>query len=81
MDREYTVLLWWDDASEMWIAEVPGVPGVGAQGLTRDEAIQNAGDGLESILAYLRDEGSEIPDARSYEIARVRVPAPEMVAH
>jgi predicted RNase H-like HicB family nuclease len=51
----------YQDEDDMWIAEVPSLPGCGSEGETREEAMANV---QEAILAWLESaiaHNEEIP--------------------
>ena len=44
-----------------WVAEVPSLPGVVSQGATREEAIVNVRDAIESWTEAMEARGEPIP--------------------
>lgn len=42
MNPKYEIILYWSEADESFVAEVPELPGCMADGATYQEAIQNA---------------------------------------
>lgn len=71
--RNYTILIHRDTDSDVYLVDVPDLPGVVTEGLTQAEAIANASEAIRSHLAFLRHEGETIPepsyDARSVTVA------------
>jgi predicted RNase H-like HicB family nuclease len=45
-----------------WVAECPSLPGCVSQGHTRDEAIENIKEAIDSYIAALRDDGLPVPE-------------------
>ncbi|MCA8993474.1 MAG: type II toxin-antitoxin system HicB family antitoxin [Planctomycetaceae bacterium] len=56
------VLVYRDPESDAWIAEVPSLPGCFSDGLTKEEAIQNASDAIECWIAGANAAGMTIPE-------------------
>jgi predicted RNase H-like HicB family nuclease len=71
--RSYTILIHRDTDSDMYLIDVPDLPGVVAEGTTEAEAVANASEAIRSHLAFLQREGESIPgptyDARSVAVA------------
>lgn len=49
---------------EMWVAEVPSLPGCVSQGATREEAIVNIREAIELHIEALREHRQSIPPER-----------------
>jgi antitoxin HicB len=71
--RSYTILIHRDVDSDMYLVDVPDLPGVVTEGGSEAEAIANASEAIRSHLAFLQREGEAIPeplyDARSVAVA------------
>ena len=71
--RSYTILIHRDAVSDMYLVDVPDLPGVVTEGTTEAEAVANASEAIRSHLALLQREGEAIPepvyDARSVAVA------------
>ena len=52
----YEIILYWSDADQAFIAEVPELPGCAADGATYSEALKN----VESIMAEWIDTAREL---------------------
>jgi antitoxin HicB len=59
-DLEYIVIVHADEESGFW-TEVPSLPGVGSQGETLDEAVQNTKEAMALMIEYLREKGEPVP--------------------
>ena len=59
------------DEEGVFVAEVPSLPGCITQGLTRQEALQNAGEAIALYLESLEAHGEPIPPAITEEIIEV----------
>ena len=62
-EREYTIIAHQDEDGGYW-TEVPALPGVGSQGDTLDEAIENTKEAIALMLEYLAEKGQPIPEPK-----------------
>jgi len=66
------VLVYPDMEDGGWVCEVPSLPGCVAHGGTKDEALQDARDAIQTWIEAAQSLGREIPaDALSAEICLV----------
>jgi len=71
---KYTAILYPDpETPGVWIAEFPAVPQAHSFGYSPEEALKNAQEALELVLAYLKEEGRPFP--QDVEAVEVRVDA------
>jgi predicted RNase H-like HicB family nuclease len=54
-----------------WMAEVPSLPGCHTQGETKEEAMENIKEAIESYIASLEEDGEPIPDDVDVELVTV----------
>ena len=59
-DLEYVVIVHADRESG-FSTEVPSLPGVGSQGETMDEAVENTKEAMALMIEYLREKGEPVP--------------------
>jgi len=57
----YEVVIYWSGEDEVFIADVPELPGCMAHGDTRNEALASAEEAIELWLEVARKRGREIP--------------------
>jgi predicted RNase H-like HicB family nuclease len=60
----YSLLITWDPDDRIFVVTVPELPGCRTHGRTREEAIRQAEDAIESWLEAARAEGAPIPMPR-----------------
>ena len=72
-EREYTIIAHQDEDGGYW-TEVPALPGVGSQGDTLEEAIENTKEAIALMLEYLAANGQPIPEPKEV-IVKVTVAA------
>ena len=61
---EYELRIYWDDQDQIFVAEVPELPGCAAHGESRAEAMLNAEVALANWLKAAREIGHSIPKPR-----------------
>ena len=59
--KKYELIIFWSNADEAFIAEVPELPGCSAHGSTQEDALQNAKEAIELWLETAREFGDPIP--------------------
>lgn len=64
MKLRYEIILYWSEEDEVFIAEVPELPGCAADGETYQEALQNVEIIMEEWIETAKDLGGEIPEPR-----------------
>ena len=61
---KYEVILYWSDADQSFVAEVPELAGCAADGASRHEALANVEVVIEEWIATARELGREIPQPK-----------------
>lgn len=56
------VILYPDSEDGGWVAEVPSLPGCVSQGETKEEAIRNVRDAIDSWISAAEQIGRPVPD-------------------
>lgn len=62
----YSMTLEWDPDDKIYVVTVPELPGCRTHGETREIAIQNGQDAIESWLDAARASNQEIPRPREF---------------
>ena len=60
----YPIILFWSEADNAFIAEVPDLPGCMADGATQSEALQNVGVIIQEWIETAQELGHPIPAPR-----------------
>lgn len=60
----YELLIYWSQADDCFVVEVPGLPGCMADGPTCGEAVANAEGVIREWIATARELGRPIPEPR-----------------
>jgi predicted RNase H-like HicB family nuclease len=61
---KYEVIIYWSEADQAFLAEVPELPGCMADGATAAEALQNADVVAREWVEVAQDLGRPIPEPR-----------------
>jgi len=64
MSSKYEIIIYWSQADESFIAEVPELPGCAADGKTHKEALANVEVIIQEWLDTAKDLGRPIPVPR-----------------
>ena len=60
----YEMIIYWSDADEAFIAEVPELPGCAADGKTYEEAVANARIIIDEWIDTAEELGRPVPSPR-----------------
>lgn len=63
-ESKYEIILFWDKADDIFVAEVPELSGCMAHGQTRAEALQNAEDAIALWIETAKSDGIQIPEPK-----------------
>ena len=63
-ESRYELIIFWDEADEIFVVDVPELPGCMAHGRTKREAIANAEAAIELWIETAKEDGLEIPEPR-----------------
>jgi predicted RNase H-like HicB family nuclease len=61
---KYEIIIYWSDADQAFIAEVPELPGCAADGATYEEAVSNARGIINEWIETAEEFGRAIPRPR-----------------
>ncbi|MBU1666356.1 MAG: type II toxin-antitoxin system HicB family antitoxin [Gammaproteobacteria bacterium] len=63
MDR-YEIILYWSSVDEVFVAEVPELPGCMAHGDTQESTLANIKEAMQLWLETAREFGDPIPEPK-----------------
>jgi predicted RNase H-like HicB family nuclease len=63
-EPRYEIILFWSDEDQAYVAEVPELPGCAADGITYEEALNNAQTVIQEWIETARELGRPIPEPR-----------------
>ncbi len=61
---KYELIIYWSDADQAFVVEVPELPGCMADGVSYVEAVTNAQRVIEEWIATAKELGRPIPEPR-----------------
>jgi predicted RNase H-like HicB family nuclease len=64
MKIKYELIIYWSEVDQVFIVEVPELPGCAADGETYQEAVQNAEVIIQQWLATAQELGRPIPEPK-----------------
>lgn len=62
--QKYEIILYWSDDDNVFVAEVPELPGCTAHGDTQESAHKNINDAIQLWIDTARELGKPIPAPR-----------------
>ena len=64
MNDRYEVTIYWSEEDDVFVAEVPELPGCMAHGDTREAALANAQGAIAAWIATAREFGDPVPEPK-----------------
>ena len=58
---KYQIIIFWSQVDQVFVADVPELPGCMAHGVTYESALQNVQDAMQLWLETAREFGDPIP--------------------
>ncbi len=62
--HKYEIIIYWSKEDDVFVAEVPELPGCMAHGTTQDKALANANEAIQLWIDTAREFGDPIPEAK-----------------
>jgi predicted RNase H-like HicB family nuclease len=67
-NRRYRMNVYWSEQDQLWLVEVPDLPGAMVDGATPEEAVINAQLVIENRLEVAQMDGRPIPEPQPYDV-------------
>lgn len=67
MDK-YEIILYWSEKDQLYISEVPELPGCAAHGNTREEALKNVDEAIRLWVETAKEFGDPIPEPKGRKL-------------
>ncbi len=64
MSIKYELIVYWSDADDAFVVEVPELPGCMADGETYEQAVANARQVIEEWIETARELGRPVPEPK-----------------
>ncbi len=65
---KYEIILYWDQNDQIYVAEIPELPGCMAHGSTQELALKNAQEAISLWLDVAKDNGDDIPEPKGRKL-------------
>jgi len=62
--HKYEIIIYWDKLDQIYIADVPELPGCAAHGSTYDEALSNIQEAIQLWIDTAREFGDPVPEPK-----------------
>lgn len=66
--NKYEVIIYWSDEDQVFIAEVPELPGCKAHGDSHGDALANAVEAMEFWIDRARELGRPVPEPKGRKL-------------
>ena len=64
MMHKYEIILYWSKADDVFVAEVPELPGCMAHGDTQEAAVRNITEAMDLWIDTAKEYGDPIPEPK-----------------
>ena len=62
--HKYEIIIYWSNEDQVFVAEVPELPGCSAHGGSHDVALDNVNEAVKLWIETARDFGDPIPEPK-----------------
>jgi predicted RNase H-like HicB family nuclease len=69
MKQRYEIILYWSEDDQVFVAEVPELPGCMAHGDTQESALANVNEAIELWISTARELGRAVPPPKGRRLA------------
>lgn len=66
--HKYEIIIYWDSIDEIYIAEVPELPGCSAHGETYEEALKQAEAAIQLWIDTAKEFGDPVPEPKGQRL-------------
>lgn len=66
--NKFEIILYWSEKDQLFIAEVPELPGCSAHGKDRMETLRNIDEAMDLWLETAREFGDPIPEPKGRKL-------------
>lgn len=66
--NKYEIIIYWSDVDQIYIAEVPELPGCLAHGSTQEEALINVQEAIQLWMNTAKEFGDPIPEPKGHKL-------------
>jgi len=69
---KYPILIYWSDVDQVYVVEVPDLPGCMTHGDTYEKAVEMAVDAMQGWLACAEEDGDSLPTPTSRKLLKLK---------
>ena len=62
--HKYEIIIYWSNEDQIFVAEVPELPGCMAHGQSQDSALENVNDAVNLWIETAREFGDPVPEPK-----------------
>ncbi len=62
--NKYEIIIYWSNEDNVFVADVPELPGCMAHGSTQEEALSNIKDAIQLWIDTAREFGDSVPEPK-----------------
>ena len=66
--HKYEFIIYWSDEDQVFIAEVPELPGCMAHGSSQEEALASANQAIQLWIDTAREFGRPVPEPKGHRL-------------
>jgi predicted RNase H-like HicB family nuclease len=66
--HKYEVIIYWSDEDQVFIAEVPELPGCMAHGSSQEESLASANQAIQLWIDTAREVGRPVPEPKGHRL-------------
>ncbi len=66
--HKYEIIIYWSREDEVFVAEVPELPGCMAHGNTQQEALSNANEAIQLWIDTAEEFGDPVPEPKEQRL-------------
>ncbi|MDQ5845029.1 MAG: type II toxin-antitoxin system HicB family antitoxin [Acidobacteriota bacterium] len=66
--HKYEIIIYWSNEDEIYVAEVPELPGCMAHGDTHEAALANANEAIELWIETAKEFGDPVPQPKGQRL-------------
>jgi predicted RNase H-like HicB family nuclease len=68
MTHKYEIIIYWSNEDQVFVAEVPELPGCIAHGDTHESALANANDAIQLWIDTAQEFGDPVPEPKGQRL-------------
>lgn len=66
--HKYEIIIYWSNEDEVFVAEVPELPGCMAHGSNQEEALAKANEAIQLWVETAREFGRPVPEPKGHRL-------------